>query len=53
MAQDVIAIICDCDGTLCPDTTNQLVKELGVDPEHFWNRDVDRLVADGWDHTLA
>ncbi len=53
MAQDVIAIICDCDGTLCPDTTNQLVKELGVDPEQFWNRDVDRLVGDGWDHTLA
>ena len=30
MAQDVIAIICDCDGTLCPDTTNQLVSGLGI-----------------------
>ncbi len=53
MAQDVIAIICDCDGTLCPDTTNQLVSGLGVNTEEFWNRDVDALVGDGWDHTLA
>ena len=53
MAQDVIAIICDCDGTLCPDTTNQLVSALGINTEEFWNRDVDALVGDGWDHTLA
>ena len=53
MAQDVIAIICDCDGTLCPDTTNQLVSGLGINTEEFWNRDVDALVGDGWDHTLA
>ena len=53
MAQDVIAIICDCDGTLCPDTTNQLVSGLGIDTHEFWNKDVDALVSDGWDHTLA
>ena len=53
MAQDVIAIICDCDGTLCPDTTTRLLRDLGIDPEVFWNRDVDALVDNGWDHTLA
>ena len=53
MAQDVIAIICDCDGTLCPDTTNQLVRELGIDAEHFWNREVTTLVEQGWDPPLA
>ena len=53
MAQDVIAIICDCDGTLCPDTTDKLVRELGLDSAQFWGTDVDDLVADGWDHTLA
>ena len=53
MAQDVIAIICDCDGTLCPDTTTRLLRDLGIDPEVFWNRDVDALVGNGWDHTLA
>ena len=53
MAQDVIAIICDCDWTLCPDTTTRLIKDLGIDPEVFWNRDVDTLVGNGWDHTLA
>ncbi|PKB82438.1 MAG: hypothetical protein BZY88_04190 [SAR202 cluster bacterium Io17-Chloro-G9] len=53
MAQDVIAIICDCDGTLCPDTTDKLVRELGLDSNSFWRKDVDHLVQDGWDHTLA
>ncbi len=53
MAQDVIAIICDCDSTLCPDTTTRLLRDLGIDPEVFWNWDVDALVGSGWDHTLA
>ncbi len=53
MAQDVIAIICDCDSTLCPDTTTRLVRDLGIDPKVFWNWDVNALVGSGWDHTLA
>ena len=52
MTQDVIAIICDCDGTLCPDTTNLLVAELGIDPRKFWE-EVNSLVEDGWDPPLA
>ena len=53
MAQDVIAIICDCDGTLCPDTSDRLVRELGMDSEDFWKRQVSALVVDGWDPPLA
>ena len=52
MTQDVIAIICDCDGTLCPDTTNLLVAELGLDPKTFW-QEVNSLVEGGWDPPLA
>ena len=53
MAQDVIAIICDCDGTLCPDTSDRLVRKLSLDSEDFWKRQVGALVADGWDPPLA
>ena len=53
MPESVIALLCDCDETLCPDTTNQLVEELGLDPEEFWQRDVAGLVEDGWDPPLA
>ncbi|MCY4366397.1 MAG: hypothetical protein OXE17_09270 [Chloroflexi bacterium] len=53
MAQDVIAIICDCDGTLCPDTSDRLVRELGIDSREFWKNRVNPLVEDGWDPPLA
>ncbi len=53
MAQDVIAIICDCDGTLCPDTSDRLVRELGIDSGEFWKNRVNPLVEDGWDPPLA
>ncbi len=53
MSQETIAIICDCDGTLCPDTTHKLVGDLGIDLADFWNRRVDPMVRDGWDPPLA
>lgn len=52
MVQNVIAIICDCDGTLCPDTTDKLVSELGLDLKDFW-KPVSKLVEAGWDPPLA
>ncbi len=52
MAQNIIAIICDCDGTLCPDTTDRLVSALGLDLRKFW-KGVSLLVEDGWDPPLA
>ena len=52
MAQDVIAIVSDCDGTICADTATILVRELGLDPVAFW-RAVGRDVEEGWDPPLA
>ena len=52
MAHNVIAIICDCDGTLCPDTTNSLVSSLGLELNEFW-MEVSHLVENGWDPPLA
>ena len=52
MAQNVIAIICDCDGTLCPDSTDRLASSLGLELGKFWN-EVSKLVEAGWDPPLA
>ena len=53
MPQETIAIICDSDDTLCPDTTNKLVRDLGVDSSDFWKNQVDPMVKEGWDPPLA
>ena len=52
MAQNVIAIVSDCDGTLCPDTATLLVRDLGLEPASFWP-EVARDVEGGWDPPLA
>ncbi len=53
MAHNTIAIIADCDGTLAPDTTDQLLTHFSVKPEEFWPNDVQPLVKAGWDEHLA
>jgi hypothetical protein len=53
MAHNTIAVISDCDDTLAPDTTVQLLRFLGIDPKRFFSEDVAQLVADGWDPPLA
>jgi 2-hydroxy-3-keto-5-methylthiopentenyl-1-phosphate phosphatase len=50
--QNTIAIICDCDGTLCPDTTELLVSRIGGKPRDFWH-DVYEEVGEGWDPPIA
>jgi len=50
--QNTIAIICDCDGTLCPDTTELLVSRIGGKPRDFWH-DVYEDVEQGWDPPIA
>ncbi len=50
--QKTIALIFDCDDTLCEDTTTFLLKELGIDAVKFWS-DVDIMVRKGWDPPLA
>ena len=47
-----IAIICDCDNTLIPDTTSQLLEKNGIEPQPFWNM-IDEMVTKGWDPPLA
>jgi len=50
--QNVVAIILDCDDTLCSDTTTFLLKQQGIKVDAFWNN-VDRMVKRGWDPPLA
>ena len=47
-----IAIICDCDSTLMPDTTSKLLEDNGVDTDSFWDR-ISNQVKMGWDPPLA
>lgn len=52
-----IAIICDFDDTLGDDTTTLFLEEkLGMSDDeidHFWNKDVKKLITKGWDPPLA
>jgi hypothetical protein len=49
----VLAVVFDCDDTLAPDTTVQLLKAKGVDPTQFWASDIAQLVRQDWDPPLA
>lgn len=53
MAHNTIAVVADCDGTLAPDTTNQLLEHFNLKPEEFWPNEVEPLVKAGWDEHLA
>ena len=53
MAHTTIAVVADCDGTLAPDTTDQLLIHFGIKPAEFWPNEVEPLVKDGWDEQLA
>lgn len=50
--QNIIALIFDCDDTLCEDTTSFLLENLGIDVDKFW-RSVNLMVRKGWDPPLA
>jgi len=50
--QNVIAILFDCDDTLCEDATTFVLKRRDVDVRTFWES-VDKLVREGWDPPLA
>jgi hypothetical protein len=47
-----IAIICDCDNTLAPDTTSLLLEKNGIDLDSFW-KDISHQVEMGWDPPIA
>ena len=53
MAQTTIAIIADCDDTLAPDTTGQLLELCDIDSKKFFQKESAPLVKQGWDPSLA
>ena len=50
--QNTIAIICDCDETLAPDTTVFLLDQNNVNQKSFWKK-ATSMVEAGWDPPLA
>jgi len=51
--EPVIAVLMDCDDTLCDDSTDFLLSQLGIDPaREFWPRVTPKITA-GWDAPLA
>lgn len=52
-ASNVIAVICDCDETLAPNTTSLLLERNGIDVESFWNTITVDFVRRGWDPPQA
>lgn len=50
--QNTIAIICDCDETLAPDTTNFLLEQNDIKIKPFWNK-ITKMVSQGWDPPQA
>ena len=53
LVQTSIAIVADCDDTLAPDTTGQLLRICGVDSEDFFQNKSNPLAREGWDPSLA
>ncbi len=48
-----IAVIFDFDDTLMPDSTTELVRVHGIDPEEFWGNTVKDLLLTGYEPALA
>ena len=53
MIHRILALVADCDDTLAPDTTAQLLEAFGVSAQQFYKDRVTRLVNDSWDPPLA
>src|ERR1700745_1772133 len=50
---DIIALIFDFDDTLVPDSTTSLLEKYGISSDDFWRREVEELIADGYDSPAA
>src|ERR1700723_2594842 len=50
---DIIALIFDFDDTLAPDSTTSLLEKHAISSADFWGREVEQLVADGYDPPAA
>lgn len=51
--QNTIAIICDCDETLAPDTTSFLLQQNKIDAHEFWENINTNFIQSGWDPPQA
>lgn len=51
--QNVIAVIFDFDDTLTDESTSKLLESHGIDTNDFWRNQVDSLIKQGWDPSLA
>lgn len=51
--QNKIALIFDFDDTLAPDSTNVLLKSIGIDIKEFWSQKVQQLMNNNWDPVPA
>lgn len=49
---NIIAVICDCDETLAPDTTEYLLISNEIKPRSFW-KTVEKDIQDGWDPPMS
>ncbi len=49
---NIVAVICDCDETLAPDTTEYLLMTNGIKPKPFW-RKIEKDIQEGWDPPMA
>lgn len=47
-----MAIICDCDETLTPDSTSLLLESNGINTVDFWEK-ISKFVSLGWDPPIA
>ena len=47
-----LGLILDCDGTIAPNTSRQLVDWIGIDGDRFWH-EVDAQEKNGWDSALV
>lgn len=52
MSESVIAIVCDFDETLGPDTISFLLEQQNISPSQFW-QEVNKMVQERWDPPLA
>lgn len=48
-----IALVFDFDDTLMPDSTTELIREHGIDPDKFWGKTVKDLLLSGYEPALA
>ncbi|MFI5450258.1 MAG: hypothetical protein ACHQ03_10910 [Candidatus Bathyarchaeia archaeon] len=49
----VIAVIFDFDDTIVPDSTTELLRNHGINPDDFWLKEVRALIDSGYDPTHA